>query len=320
MNNTLILVLLFGAGVACLVVGLLLRARERERNLADILDLPFGERDVPIEAVTEGRNALAEGAVSMAGRMVSQFDTKNSLAQTLERARIPLKPGEYVLVVACAGIVAGSLLGIITAQIVLGLAALLASLAIGAMLPRVKVNRRRKAFEAQLPEALSLIASSLSAGHTFLRAIQMMTEEAEPPLSEEFARVVHETRLGDPVVDALERMAIRLEVRDLQWVVQAIRIQQTVGGKLADLLHTLADFIRGREEIRREINVLTAEGRISAWVLGGLPIALLLAIQVINPGYAAPLFRGWGLMVLTLTAVSIGVGVGLILRMVKIEV
>ncbi|MEY2566601.1 MAG: pilus assembly protein CpaF [Actinomycetota bacterium] len=320
MSNTVVLVLLFGAGIACVIVGLLLRARERERNLAEILDLPFGEHDVPVEAVTEGRNALAEGAISMAGRMVNQFDSKNSLAQTLERARIPLKAPEYVLVVGCAGVVAGALLGIITSQLVLGVAALAATLAAGAMYPRIKVTRRRKAFEEQLPEALSLIASSLSAGHTFLRAIQMMTEEAEPPLAEEFARVVYETRLGDPVVDALERMAIRLEVPDMRWVVQAIRIQQTVGGKLADLLHTLADFIRGREEIRREINVLTAEGRISAWVLGGMPIALLFAIQIVNPGYAAPLFRGWGLMVLGLTGVSIAVGVSLILKMVKIEV
>jgi tight adherence protein B len=320
MSNTLVLISLFGAGIACLVVGLLLRARERERNLADILDLPFGERDVPIEAVTEGRNAVAEGAVTMAGRVVKRFDTKNSLAQTLERARIPLKPGEYVLVVACASIVAGALLGVITSQPVLGIVALAATGAVGAVYPRIKVRRRRKAFEAQLPEALSLIASSLSAGHTFLRAIQMMTEEAEAPLSEEFGRVVYETRLGDPVVDALDRMAIRLEVPDLRWVVQAIRIQQTVGGKLADLLHTLADFIRGREEIRREINVLTAEGRISAWVLGGMPILLLFAIQVINPGYAAPLFKGWGLAVLAMTGVSIAVGVGLILKMVKIEV
>jgi tight adherence protein B len=311
---------LFGAGVACLIVGLLLRARERERNLADILDLPFGERDVPIEAVTEGRNVFAEGAVSMAGRVVKQFDTKNSLAQTLERARIPLKAAEYVLVVACGAVVAGALLGVITGTLVLGLVGLGAVGVGGAMYPRVKVKRRRKAFEAQLPEALSLIASSLSAGHTFLRAIQMMTEEAEPPLAEEFARVVYETRLGDPVVDALDRMAIRLEVPDLRWVVQAIRIQQTVGGKLADLLHTLADFIRGREEIRREINVLTAEGRISAWVLGGMPVLLLFAIQVINPGYAAPLFRGWGLFVLAMTGASIAAGVGLILRMVKIEV
>jgi tight adherence protein B len=316
----MVLFLLIGAGVACLVVGMLLRARDRERDLAEILDLPFGERDVPVEAVTEGRNALAEGAVTMAGQLVLRFDSKASLAQTLERARIPLKPGEYVIVVGCAGIVIGSLLGIITSSTVLGLFAVVGAAAVGAMLPRARISRRRKAFEAQLPEALSLIASSLSAGHTFLRAIQMMTEEAEAPLSEEFARVVHETRLGDPVVDALERMAIRLEVKDLVWVVQAIRIQQTVGGKLADLLHTLADFIRGREEIRREINVLTAEGRISAWVLGGMPIALLVAIQVINPGYAAPLFQGWGVFVLGLTAASIAAGVGIILRMVKIEV
>ena len=320
MSNTLVLVLLFGAGIACLIVGLLLRARERERNLADILDLPFGESDVPIEAVTEGRNALAEGAVSMAGRVVKQFDTKNSLAATLERARIPLKPAEYVLVAACGAIVAGALLGVITSQWVLGLAAMGAVAAGAAAYPGIKVKRRRKAFEAQLPEALSLIASSLSAGHTFLRAIQMMTEEAEAPLSEEFSRVVYETRLGDPLVDALDRMAIRLEVPDLRWVVQAIRIQQTVGGKLADLLHTLADFIRGREEIRREINVLTAEGRISAWVLGGMPIALLIAINVLNPDYSAPLFRGWGYMVLAMTGVSIAVGVAFILRMVKIEV
>jgi tight adherence protein B len=320
MSNTMVLFLLIGAGAACLVVGMLLRARDRERDLSKILDMPYGERDVPVEAVTEGRNALAEGAVTMAGQLVHRFDSKASLAETLERARIPLKPGEYVLVVACGGIVAGALLGIITSQMVLGLFALIGAGAVGAMFPKAKITRRRKAFEAQLPEALSLIASSLSAGHTFLRAIQMMTEEAEPPISEEFARVVHETRLGDPLVDALERMAIRLEVKDLQWVVQAIRIQQTVGGKLGDLLHTLADFIRGREEIRREINVLTAEGRISAWVLGGMPVALLVAIQVINPGYAAPLFRGWGVFVLGMTACSIAVGVAFILRMVKIEV
>jgi tight adherence protein B len=148
----------------------------------------------------------------------------------------------------------------------------------------------------------------------------MMTEEAEDPIAEEFGRVVSETRLGDPVVDALERMALRLDVQDLRWVVQAIRVQQTVGGKLADILHTLADFIRSREEVRREVKVLTAEGRMSAWVLGALPLALLLAIQVLNPGYAAPLYEGWGLLVLVMTGLSVLTGVAVILRMVKIEV
>jgi tight adherence protein B len=115
-------------------------------------------------------------------------------------------------------------------------------------------------------------------------------------------------------------MAARLDIRDVDWVVQAIRIQQTVGGKLADLLHTLADFIRAREEIRREVDVLTAEGRISAWVLGGLPLFLLVAISTLNPGYMDPMYQGWGPVWLAGSAVLCGVGVGVINKMVKVEV
>src|SRR4029077_3275769 len=122
----------------------------------------------------------------------------------------------------------------------------------------------------------------------------LMCEEAEPPIKDEFARVVYETQLGDPLVDALERMAARLDIRDVEWVVQAIRVQQTVGGKLADLLHTLADFIRAREEVRREVDVLTAEGRISAYILGGLPFGLFLLLSVSNPKYMQPMYHGWG--------------------------
>ena len=319
MNATLI-ALLVGAGLGLLTVGFLVRLRERDDDLAKILDLPFGERDVPVEAVTEARNMLAEGAVTMAGRMIGQLDSGGSLGRSLEQARIPLKPAEYVIVVLCGGIVGGVLVGLMTSAVVLGVGAFLGAIAIGKFLPKVKITRRRQAFEAQLPEALSLIASSLSAGHTFLRAVQMMTEEAEDPLAEEFSRVIYETQLGDPIVEALDRMAIRLEIEDLRWVVQAIRIQQTVGGKLADMLHTLADFIRSREEVRREVKVLTAEGRISAWVLGALPIGLLFAIQVMNPGYAAPFYKGWGLVVLAMTGASIATGIAVILKMVKIEV
>jgi tight adherence protein B len=122
------------------------------------------------------------------------------------------------------------------------------------------------------------------------------------------------------LVDALDRLAQRTQLRDMAWVVQAIRIQQTVGGKLADLLHTLADFIRAREEVRREVQVLTAEGRMSAWVLGGLPLFLLLAIQVIDPEYLKPMFQGWGIAVLAGTAVSVAMGTAIIRKMVNIEV
>jgi tight adherence protein B len=316
-TNVAFAALAVGAGLALIAVGLLSRVRAREEALAEILDLPFGERDVPVEAVTDSLSPIVEGAVGFAGRMVSSFDAKGQLATLLEQARVLLRPGEYVLLCLFAGVTIGAVLVGITAQWLYGLVGILLPAPGSVWFLKLRIKRRRRKFEEQLPDALTLIASSLSAGHTFLRAIQMMCEESEPPLAEEFARVVSETRLGSPVVDALQHMADRLQIRDVDWLVQAIRIQQTVGGKLADLLHTLADFMRSREELRREISVLTAEGRISAWVLGALPFFLLLAVQVISPNYMKPMYRGWGPIVLAGTAASVGVGFALILRMVK---
>jgi tight adherence protein B len=307
-------------GLAMVAAGILWRAREREKAFAEILDLPYGERDVNVEAVSEGHNPLVEGTIGLAGRMVDQFDQKGTLAVALERARLPIRPGEY-LVIAVAGTIAlAMLLFGVTSSWFFGLLGLAVGPIVATTVVRQRISRRRKAFEEQLPDALSLIASSLSAGHTFLRAIQMMCEESEPPLAEEFSRVVSETRLGDPLVDALGRMAVRLEIRDLDWIVQAIRIQQTVGGKLADILHTLADFIRARQEVRREVQVLSAEGRISAYVLGALAPFLALAIQITNPRYMAPMYQGWGLVTLIVTGMFMAFGTYIIFRMVKIEV
>jgi len=319
-TTVLFAMLAVGAGSALVVAGFLTRVKERDQALADILDLPFGERDVPVESLTESYSPLVRGTIGFAGRVVDQVDSRGSFGAALEQARIPMRPGEFVVVAASAGIAIAALLAGITGQWLFGIAGLLISPLVAAKIVRRRVAGRRKAFERQLGDALSLVASSLSAGHTFLRSIQMMCEESEAPLSEEFARVVAETRLGDPVVDALSRMAERLQIRDLDWVVQAIRIQQTVGGKLADILHTLADFIRAREEIRREVQVLTAEGRISAYVLAALAPFLVLAIQVTNPTYLKPMYHGLGLMVLCATGLVVAAMSTIIFRMVKIEV
>lgn len=318
--NEVILSLVCGIGLSLVVVGMLLRVREREQSLAQILELPWGEHDVPVEAVTEGRGAMFEGTVGFAGRVVDRFDARGGLSALLERSQLPVRPGEFVLMAGAGSLVLGILIWMLTASPLLGAAAVIAGPFVAITGLKVKIDRRRKAFEAQLPDALSLIASSLSAGHTFLRSIQMMCEEAEAPLAEEFERVVAETRLGDSVVEALDRMARRLEVEDLVWVVQAIRIQQQVGGKLADILHTLADYIRGREEVRREVQVLTAEGRISGWVLGLMPVALLVALKTISPGYLDPLFHGKGLFVLGFAGAMVVAGMVVIRRMVNIEV
>lgn len=311
---------LVGGGLALLAVGFLARTYRREERLADILDLPYGEQDVPLESVVEQHSTIVENLSGLAGKVVEQLDEKGSLLRKLEQARLPVRPGEFVVITVAAGVVLGALGFAITSQWLVGLLGVAAAWVLANVYLDRRIAKRKKRFEEQFPEALSLIASSLSAGHTFLRSIQMMCEESPPPLSEEFARVVNETALGDPLVDALERMAARLDVRDVAWVVQAIRIQQQVGGKLADLLHTLADFIRAREEIRREVDVLTAEGRISAWVLGALPVFLLVAISVLNPGYMDPMFRGWGFAWLGGSAVMVALGVGVINKMVKVDV
>ncbi|HEX3622628.1 MAG TPA: type II secretion system F family protein, partial [Acidimicrobiales bacterium] len=129
-----------------------------------------------------------------------------------------------------------------------------------------------------------------------------------------------ETRLGDPVAESVQRMAGRLQIRDVDMVVQAIRIQQRVGGRLADLLHTLADVIRARDEVRREVQVLTAEGRMSAYVLTGMVPLLFGVIRVTNPRYIEPLYSGWGLVLLGGCGLFVVTGLFVILRMVKIDV
>jgi tight adherence protein B len=312
--------LFVGTGMALLAVGLIMRVYRREERLAEILDLPWGEKDVDLDAAVEQHSALVENTIGVAGRLIDQMDDKGKLLTMLERARLPIRPGEFALFVVSGGAVLAALVTAVTTDVLFGVAAALASPFIAMAYLRHRIDSRVRKFEEQFPDALTLIASSLSAGHTFLRAIQMMCEEAEGPIAEEFARVVYETQLGDPLVDALERMAKRLDIRDVDWVVQAIRIQQTVGGKLADLLHTLADFIRAREEVRREIRVLTAEGRISAYILGALPLFLAGFMQVSNPEYLDPLFRGWGLVWIFGALASITIGMTMIFRMIKVDV
>ncbi len=310
---------LVALGFALLVVGALSRIYDREEQLADILDLPYGEQDVDLSAVAT-QSSVVENLSGLAGKMVVRLDERGSLTTMLEKARVPMRTGEFVVVVVSLGVVLGALLGAVTGAAIVGFVAFLVSPLVARAFLSRRIEKRKKKFEDQFPDALSLIASSLTAGHTFLRSISLMCEESPPPLSEEFARVVNETQLGDPLVDALARMGDRLQIRDVDWVVQAIRIQQQVGGRLADLLHTLADFIRAREEVRREIDVLTAEGKISAYVLGALPLFLGVFIQMSNPGYLEPMFQGWGWVWLWGAVASVVFGMFVILRMVKVDV
>lgn len=312
---------LVGLGLALTVVGVLTGIRRRGESLAELLDLVGGERDVPVEAVTETPAAPQLSRVTARlGDALDRLDKRGFLERALARAAIPLRPGEYLFLAGAAVLVSGLLAGALSANALVG-AGVAAAVGIGARAYLTRRGRRRRdQMRAQLPDAFSLIASSVASGHTVLRSIQLLREEMDGPLAGELDRAVAEVALGSNLVDALDRMAVRVEIDDLRWAVQAVRIQQTTGGQLAEILRTLADLMRAREDVHREVRVLSAEGRFSAYVLMVLPFFVALCMEVVSPSYLRPLFRGWGLAWLALCAAMLAAGYVVIRRLVDVEV
>lgn len=312
----LVAALTVGFGLALVVVALLDRGRARDEELLALLAV---EEDVDEDEVAEVTNRLGllRPAATAAGVLLERVDRDRSIATRLERAALPLRPGEYAIGIVAGGITLGTWLWAATGIEALALVGLVLAPVVGSLWLDLKVRRRRRALEEQLPDLLASIAASVRGGHSLLRATALLAEEAAEPTRSELERVLAETRLGVPIVDAFGRFAERAELDDLDWVVEGIRIQQTVGGQLAELLFTLAEHLREREEIRREVQVLTAEGRLSTWVLSGLPVGIGLFIAVRSPDYIAPLFSGPGLFLLVAAAVMIALGATIISRMVK---
>jgi tight adherence protein B len=208
----------------------------------------------------------------------------------LERANLPLRPAEALFFyVAGVAVVALLLFAVMDSPLMA-----LIGLLVVALLPPAIVsflaNRRRKQFNSLLPDTLQLLASTLRAGYSLMQGVEAVSREVSEPMGRELRRVVTEARLGRPLEESLDGVATRMESGDFAWAVMAIRIQREVGGNLAELLVTVAETMTERERLRRDVNALTAEGKVSAIVLGILPVGLGLFIYTANPGYMDPLF------------------------------
>ena len=174
----------------------------------------------------------------------------------------------------------------------------------------LRASRRRKAFGSALPDTLQLMSGSLAAGLSLAQSVDTIVREGVEPIASEFKRVLIEARLGVPLEDALEGVAERFASKDFAWVVMAIKIQRQVGGNLAELLNTVAATMREREYMRRQVAALAAEGKLSAWVLGGLPPGFMLYLLVANRAYVMPLFTqplGWLMLLGAATLLTVGV-------------
>jgi tight adherence protein B len=293
----------------------------------------------PTDKADEGKRDLGERlasstALASFNRVVEKRDWASNMARELARADLTLKPSEFLAIRAAA------MLGIPAVMIILSPFILLLSspllwiggLVVGYWLPKFWLKRRQgkrlKAFNSGLADTIMLIANSLRAGASFLQSVDMVVREAQPPISTEFARVIREVNLGLTLDEALAHLSRRVKSDDLDLMTTAIAIHHQVGGNLAEILDTIAYTIRERVRIKGEIRTLTAQQRMSGYVVGFLPVALVLLLSVIAPTFMAPMLQKppellgqpAGVFILGLGGIMMGIGFILIRKIVDIEV
>ena len=265
-------------------------------------------------------SGLVQDMVSLTGRMAERIGVLNRVEDKLEQADLPLRPPEALFLYLTIVVVV--LLG---TMLILGALGALVATAVAIIFPVLYLEMRRKKrlrkFETQLPDVLNLLAGSMRAGFSFAQGLEAVAEEASEPSKRELQRVYAESRLGRPIEDALEDSADRMQSIDLVWAVMAIRIQREVGGNLAELLDTVAETMTERERLRHEIMALTAEGRMSAWVLGVFPPAFAVVLYLIQPDYMATLFSSpMGVTAVVVSAIMAGFGFLWLRKIMAIEV
>lgn len=236
------------------------------------------------------KNLFVKRAVEITEGIAERQGALERAEAMLERADMPLRAGEALT--AYAGIIFGSLavgillIGGIVGLLIMGIVGVLAPPAVINFL----ANKRKKAFLSQLPDTLQLLSSTLKAGYSFMQGVEAVSHEVEDPMGGELRRIVTEAQLGRPLEEAMDASAQRMDSDDFAWAVMAVKIQREVGGNLSELLMTVADTMTARERLRRDVAALTAEGKMSAIVLGVLPILLGMAMWAMNKEYINTLF------------------------------
>jgi tight adherence protein B len=337
--NPFILVIAGVAALAIVLIAVGLAVSGRGGVTVERLERYAAGKKVDTSQAKSGEGGLSDlisssAAIANFNKVVERQNFGANLMRDLGAADLKLKPSEYLTIWA------GTTIGVPLVLFVLGFVVrslqspivLIVGLAIGFVAPRIWLGRRKNSrlsqFNKQLPDTITLIANALRAGSSFLQSIELVVRESRPPISIEFGRVIREVNLGLPFDTALENMVKRVKSEDFELMATAIAIQHQVGGNLAEILDSIAFTIRERVRIKGEIRALTAQQRMSGYVVGGLPIALAGMIYVAAPTFFDPMFSKppdvvgipLGVILIAIAALMMGLGFFFIRRIVDIEV
>jgi tight adherence protein B len=255
------------------------------------------------------RLAAVAGLFQATERALGHLRFWTRIERLLEQADLPLKAVEFFYLMAGSGLLLGLVFAVAGSPSPLIVAMLVAGACVPYLVVSIKSRRRMSAFETQLPDLLITLGASLKAGHSFKQGIQSVVEEGLEPASKELKRVLTETQLGRPMDEALAEMSERVGSKNFAFVITSVTIQRQVGGSLAGLFDMVAETVRQRQQFARKIKSLTAMGRMSAYVLIGLPFVLLFALTLLNSSYMNPLFHtstGHKLMLTGLAMMAFG--------------
>jgi len=318
--------IVLGAMAAALAAYAMVMLLQKDPSGLDSTLMPYTERVQPDGPEGEhkkrlSRNLFVKRAVQLTEDIAERQGVMSKSEALLERADLPLRVGEALsgyAAIAMFAAVFGLLLGkTLTAMIFFGTLGLM----IPPMFVKVKAGRRRKKFMNQLPDTLQLLSSTLKAGYSFMQGVDAVSQEIEDPMATELRRIVAEAQLGRPIEEAMDASADRMDSIDFSWAVMAVKIQREVGGNLSELLLTVAETMTERERLRRDVASLTAEGKMSAIILGALPILLGFAMWVMNKEYIQLLFTdSFGKVLLVISVIAALAGFAWMKKIITIEI
>jgi tight adherence protein B len=278
----------------------------------------------PVRKSIEEEDEYKKGGFNRFVSFVSRIAAKRGFVELftlrLERAGMKIQGSEFIAIHIIVLIISSLVIYTSTNNLLLTIVAILLVSISPFIYIKFKTLQRIKKFHKQLPDTLQLIGESLKAGYSFNQALSMVVDETRPPISDEFKRVLSEVRMGLPEKDALENMAERMNSEHFNWTVMAINVQREVGGNLAEIMDIIANTVRERDRVMNQIKALTAEGRISAYILIALPIVVAGVLSILNRQYVSLLVTTkLGLIMIAIAFTLMVIGSVWIIKIVRVD-